>query len=478
MDIAVIGAGPAGLSAAIGLARRGHHVTVLERDPAPDGSDHEEAYRGWQRRGVPQIRQGHVVLGRAVDMLTQHAPDVLDALAEEGIVPPYNPMLFLVRQDELEPGDEFLRPLPTRRIPFELTLRGVAEREPGIEIKSACKVAGVSTEIRGGLPRVRGVGLGDGSELKADFVVDAGGNKSPVQAWLRRAGANPPPEQTEESGVTYFGRYFRAKGEAPDPWAIVQGSGETEYMQYVVFPGDRGTYGIFLFAPSWDGELRAVRDTPAFMSAMGMFPSIAPLISEDFAEALGPGVGVTRGHDNVLRPFLADGLPAYLGSLPVGDALGTTDARLGWGLSFALTHGFAAATAIANHAGDPGDAALAYAGAVMEELEDRVRYASANSRINTRRWRSEPLDPRDPDEEKAAFVAGVTLNWLFTDPTLLRSFFRFANLNDSPAALFRNTEFVRKVTEMKAVAGRVSSAGSDPSRDELVARISKKAAVG
>ena len=35
--IAVVGSGPAGLSAAYYLNRRGHHVTVFERDPLPGG---------------------------------------------------------------------------------------------------------------------------------------------------------------------------------------------------------------------------------------------------------------------------------------------------------------------------------------------------------------------------------------------------------------------------------------------------------
>lgn len=469
MHVAIIGGGVAGLSAGLGLARNGHRVTILERDAAPGDADVEQAFEGWRRRGVPQIRQGHFVLGRAMDMLDRHAPDVVSALADRGIVPAYNPMLVLLSEDQLEPGDE-LTPMPTRRIPFELTLRRVTENEPGLEIRSGAKVVGLSTANVSGLPRVRGVGLADGAELQADFVLDAGGNKSPVQRWLREAGAQLVPAQKQDCGVTYFGRYFRAKGDPPDPWALMQSSGEAPYLQWVVFPGDGGTYGVVFFVPSWDRELRGLRDTSAWNAAAAAFPAIAPWVSEDFAEPLNP-VDVTAGHDNVLRPFLRDGLPAYLGSLPVGDALGTTDARLGLGLSFALTHGFAAAAAISEHATDPGDAALAYAEAVVDELAGRVRFTSANSRISIRRWKGEPIEPQDPDEERAAVIAGFTPDLLFSDALILRSFFRFINLTDSPDVTFGNAELVRKVRAAIAEREDAPAPQLGPPRDELVRQL-------
>ena len=36
MQIAIIGAGPAGLFLGSALARRGHRVTAVDRDPGPD----------------------------------------------------------------------------------------------------------------------------------------------------------------------------------------------------------------------------------------------------------------------------------------------------------------------------------------------------------------------------------------------------------------------------------------------------------
>ena len=56
----VIGGSIGGLAAAIGLARRGFGVTVLERDVAPPTDDAERAFSDWERGNVPQCRQPHV----------------------------------------------------------------------------------------------------------------------------------------------------------------------------------------------------------------------------------------------------------------------------------------------------------------------------------------------------------------------------------------------------------------------------------
>jgi len=64
--ILVLGSGLGGLCTAMLLARDGHEVTVLERDPdgPPRPEDTDAAWADWQRRGVNQFRLPHFMLPR------------------------------------------------------------------------------------------------------------------------------------------------------------------------------------------------------------------------------------------------------------------------------------------------------------------------------------------------------------------------------------------------------------------------------
>jgi FAD dependent oxidoreductase len=70
MRVVVIGAGPTGLFTAMALARRGHEVTVVDRDPGPcsDGS--------WSRRGVMQF---HPAITRSFQPSSQLAAGAREA---------------------------------------------------------------------------------------------------------------------------------------------------------------------------------------------------------------------------------------------------------------------------------------------------------------------------------------------------------------------------------------------------------------
>ena len=173
--VVVVGAGIAGLTAALAISRTGDEVVVVDRDdPPPPLKDPQDAFTGWDRAQVVQGRQPHNFLARTVLQFREHAPDVLDMLAEHGVVADPGPMV-LIPEHERIPGDEQIAWLPTRRLVFELLLRRHVEQQPGVQIRSRTTVRGLSSTQDGpdGRPRLRGVVFEDGTALAADWVVDA-----------------------------------------------------------------------------------------------------------------------------------------------------------------------------------------------------------------------------------------------------------------------------------------------------------------
>ena len=81
--VVVVGGGVGGLGTALALARAGHQVTLLERDPLPATGDAEAAF-GAERRGAPQVHQTHGFLARIVVVLRERFPDVLEPCSPSG----------------------------------------------------------------------------------------------------------------------------------------------------------------------------------------------------------------------------------------------------------------------------------------------------------------------------------------------------------------------------------------------------------
>ena len=75
-DIVIVGAGVVGLGTALVLAKDGHQVTVLERDPQSPPELATDAWDAWERRGVNQFRLPHFFLARFRTVLDQELPEV------------------------------------------------------------------------------------------------------------------------------------------------------------------------------------------------------------------------------------------------------------------------------------------------------------------------------------------------------------------------------------------------------------------
>src|SRR3954471_9212745 len=158
MNVTVVGGGVSGLGSALALARRGHDVTVIERDHTPMPTSADEAFE-WDRRGAPQVRHSHAFLARLVGLLRSDYPDLYQELLDEGAtemrfgddLPP------TMIDFEPEPGDDAMVMLACRRTTFEWVLRRAALAEGKVEFRTGVAVTGLLAQTNAGLPTITGV---------------------------------------------------------------------------------------------------------------------------------------------------------------------------------------------------------------------------------------------------------------------------------------------------------------------------------
>jgi len=150
MRTVIVGAGPTGLYSAIALARRGHRVTVVDRDPGPgaDGS--------WNRRGVMQFHHPHAFRQQVVEVLLAEMPEICDELITAGAEPATMP------GQSGQPGR--VVGLRCRRLTFERVLRSAAGAEPGVALRT-----GHVSDVCGERGHTAGVRV-DGHQVAADLT--------------------------------------------------------------------------------------------------------------------------------------------------------------------------------------------------------------------------------------------------------------------------------------------------------------------
>ena len=185
----VLGAGIAGLSAARILADAFDSVTVVDRDPLPDGPT--------ARRGVPQAKHIHVLLKAGSSTLEDLFPGFGEDLASAGGLLTDNS-----RDNKFFTNGGFLAESPERvplycgtRSLYEQILRRRVSALDGVSLQSDCQF--VDYRFDEAERTVDGVvvkqGESEPEELTAGLVVDATGRTSRTPAWLERHGFVPPP---------------------------------------------------------------------------------------------------------------------------------------------------------------------------------------------------------------------------------------------------------------------------------------------
>lgn len=337
MKIVVLGAGISGLVAGTMLARDGHEVTLLERDPEPVPESIEAAWEAWARAGVVQFRQAHYLQPRGRAVLEQELPDVAAALAAAGAMrfDVLNVMPPTIADREPRPGDERFPTLTARRPVLEQVLGRAAEEQAGLDVRRGVGVTGLETRAaHGGGTHVTGVLCEGGERLRADLVVDAMGRRSPMPAWIADAAATAVPEEAEDSGFVYYTRFFRARGDGLPPFRSAPLTPIGTFT-ILVLPSDNDTWCVTLYTSAGDRPLKRLRHRERWEAVLRACPAHVQWLEggEPLTEVLPMGGIVDR-----YRRLVADGRPLVTGVALLGDAWSCTNPSAGRGMSLGMLH--------------------------------------------------------------------------------------------------------------------------------------------
>ncbi len=433
VKVAVIGGGPTGLVTGIALARRGHDVVAVDRDPGPplDGGP-------WARRGVMQFHHAHAFRPQVGEVLRAEAPAAWDAWLTLGA----EPVELAVGGGRVVPGA-----VRSRRETFERAVRAAALEQPGLEVRLG-HVDGVTT--RG--CRARGVRI-DGSDVEADLVIDASGRSGRVNRHLRAPGTGG------ECGIAYVDRVYRLRPGVATPPMTNAIAWQGTYAGYlvIVFLHEKGVFSALIIRATADRALVALRHTRAFEAAAAAIPGLRAWTDPDVAEAVtdvlpgGPLLNVYRGQRG------PSGELALPGLVFVGDSVCTTTPNFGRGLTTSLMQVGELLCLVDVHGSDVeaiGEELDAWDEASMRPwVEDHVSMDHALAR----RWAGDDIDL------SARLPSDVIMMAAAQDPAIGQALGPYLAMQALPSSLGEVEELARTVYR----AGWRPPPDPGPSRDEL-----------
>ncbi|MEX0874873.1 MAG: FAD-dependent oxidoreductase [Actinomycetota bacterium] len=468
-EVLVLGGAVCGLATAMMLARDGHDVTVLERDAADVPDTVDAAWSSWERKGVPQFRQAHVLFPRFRKHLEEELPDVNEAFLANGV----NQLSFLgimppmITDRSPRPGDDKLVSLCARRPFMDWAVTHAARDVPRLTIRRGVQVTELvtGTSAVDSVPHVVGVRTAGGEELGADLVVDAMGRRSKTVEWIGGLGGPPPYEEAEEPGFTYYSRYFR--GDALPQYMGPVGM-ELGTITVLTFWCDNGTWGMVLNTSSGDQPLKQLRKNDVWMSVMRSCPLQAHWADGEPITDVMP----MSGQMDKYRRFVVDGKPVVTGLLAVADAWACTNPSAGRGLSVGLGHAVALRDTVRKHLGSPVELAHAFDAVTEEEFKpfyydqvqaDRARVAAMDA---NREGREPPPPKGEYAQRRVDLFAGVPL-----DPDIFRSAMSWLSCLVRPDKILWDEELLersRKVAEDAGVGAGPPMQMPGPTREQLL----------
>jgi len=443
MQTAIVGAGPTGLFTAIALARRGHRVTLVDRDPgpAPDGS--------WERRGVMQFHHPHGLRRQVVDALAAEMPDVQDRLVAAGAE-----LIILPARDE---RPEMVVGLHCRRTTLERTMRAAAEVEPGVTL-----LIGHADEVLRSGGHATGLRV-DGAEVAADLVINASGRSGRLVGDLRA------PEIGGDTGLAYVSRQYAFEpGAGNGPMNAPVGLVRTLSGYLIaVFLQDNRTFSALIARPGADRRLAALRFPEAFEVAARAIPGLAEWVDPARAHPITAVLPGGRLRNTYRGQLDEQGRVPLPGLVHVGDAVCTTNPTAGRGIAVGLGQARRLVELIGEHPADITAATMAFdewcTANIRPWYDDHVYWDTDI----LRRWAGGDVDVT------RRLPSDLILEATAVDPSLMRVAGPYMAMEVLPAALDQIEPRAREIF----ASGWRPDPHPGPTRDELADLIAPLTAV-
>lgn len=388
--IAIVGAGICGLTTALACAKRGHQVTVLERDASPPEGDADAAFFDWQRRGAAQFRHPHAFLGLMCNLLADNYPDLLEAFIQAGArrfsfaegLPDHLRDTYTAA-----PGDERLWMLLCRRATIETVLRRYVTNFDNVTILNAQRVTGLQTNLppgqtptTGAPVAITGVLRDKDSPFSADIVLDASGRASKFPRWFAELGITAP-EENDDAEIVYYTRHYRLNPGMSEPSRDPNkpSAGDLGFLKYGVFPGDHGNFACIICLSSAEKKLKeGIRDGATFDAICNQVPGMQAWIGEGRARATTGSFGIGNIHA-VWRHYVPDGQVLATNFFAVGDSAVRTNPLYGRGCSTATVQAHILAEVL-DDSTDPATRARLFADRTETQLRPIFKASLAEDR--------------------------------------------------------------------------------------------------